>query len=367
MNVVSIVGVRPQFIKASTVSRALAAAGIEEGIVHSGQHYDANMSQVFFDELELRPPIRHLGIGAESNARQVGRMLIAIEEVIRELDPRLVIVYGDTNTTLAGAIAANALHVPLAHVEAGLRSFNRAMPEELNRVLTDHCSDLLFCPTQTSVDNLAREGLRDGVHLVGDVMYDELLRNVPRAQERSRILDQLGLEPGEYYLATIHRAQSTDDPATLAGLVDGLTALDHPVVLPLHPRTRARLQDTPGLLARLEQEPVRLIEPVGYLDMLRLEQGARAILTDSGGVQKEAYFLGRPCITLRAETEWTETIDAGWNVLVGYDPAAMVAAARGARPGTAQGTGLFGGGNAAASIAAIVQQAIKGQGSRGSA
>jgi UDP-N-acetylglucosamine 2-epimerase len=361
MKVLSIVGVRPQFIKASTVSRALAAAGIEEGIVHSGQHYDDNMSQVFFDELDLRPPIRHLGIGAESNARQVGRMLIAVEEAIRELEPRLVIVYGDTNTTLAGAIAANTVQVPVAHVEAGLRSFNRAMAEELNRVLTDHCSHLLFCPTQTAVDNLAREGVQDGVHLVGDVMYDELLRNVPRARERSRILAELGLEPGEYYVATVHRAQSTDNPAALAALVDGLCSLDRPVVLPLHPRTRARLQATPPLLQRLQRDPVRLIEPVGYLDMIRLQADARAVLTDSGGVQKEAFFLGRPCITLRAETEWTETVDAGWNVLVGTDGQKLLHATRNLPAGKAGSTGTehpFGRGDAATRIASILRDRL---------
>lgn len=319
MRVVSIVGVRPQFIKASTVSRALAAAGVEEGIVHSGQHFDPNMSQVFFDELELAPPARYLGIHSDSNARQVGRMLIALEETIRELRPDAVIVYGDTNTTLAGAIAANALRVPLAHVEAGLRSFNRAMPEEFNRVLTDHCADLLFCPTRTAVENLAREGIEKGVHQVGDVMFDELLRSRSLAERRSTILGRLGLAAGSYYLATIHRAQSTDDRATLEALVDGLCSIDTPVIFPIHPRTLKRIEALPHLATRLTASKVRLVEPVGYLDMIMLEQGARAILTDSGGVQKEAFFLRVPCITLREETEWTETVDAGWNVLVGAD------------------------------------------------
>lgn len=358
MNVVSLVGVRPQFIKASTVSRALAASGISEGIVHSGQHYDANMSQVFFDELELGAPIRHLGVGSDSNARQIGRMLPAIEDVLRDLAPRLVVVYGDTNTTLAGAIAANTLRIPVAHVEAGLRSFNREMPEELNRVLTDHCSELLFCPTQTAVENLGNEGLTRGVSLVGDVMYDELLRNVPRARERSTILERLALVAGSYFLATIHRAQSTDDPATLAALVEGLASLDHPVVFPAHPRTTARLRNMPHLIDRLTSSGVRIIDPVGYLDMIRLQEGARAILTDSGGVQKEAYFLERPCITLRNETEWTETLAGGWNVLVGADPEAIVAAARNPRPGSKAGRGLFGNGDAATRIASILAERL---------
>lgn len=359
MRVVSIVGVRPQFVKASTVSRALAAAGIEEAIVHSGQHYDANMSQVFFDELGLAPPTLHLGVGSDSNARQIGRMLPLIEEALAELAPDVVVVYGDTNTTLAGAIAANTVHLPLAHVESGLRSFNRSMPEELNRVLTDHCADLLFCPTQTAVANLRTEGVTHGVHLVGDVMYDELLRNVPRARERSRILQQLSLEAEAYYLATVHRAQSTDDPATLASLVEGLSSLDAPVVFPVHPRTRARLAGAPALEARLASADVRLIDPVGYLDMIMLEHGARAILTDSGGVQKEAYFLRRPCITLREETEWTETVSAGWNVLVGSDPDAIVAAARTPPTGSDDDQGLFGGGDSARKIAALLGSMVR--------
>jgi len=354
MKVVSIVGVRPQFVKASTVSRALAGAGIDELIVHSGQHYDANMSQVFFDELELAPPARFLGVGSDSNARQIGRMLPAMEDTLRELEPDVVIVYGDTNTTLAGALAANTLRLPLAHVEAGLRSFNRSMPEELNRVLTDHCADFLFCPTRTAVANLRVEGITRGVHQVGDVMFDELLRNVPRARERSRILERLSLEVDGYYLATVHRAKSTDDPATLAALVAGLSSLDAPVVFPIHPRTRARLADAPALQAQLASADVQLIDPVGYLDMIMLEHGARAILTDSGGVQKEAYFLRRPCITLREETEWTETVDAGWNVLVGSDPDAIVSAARTPPTGRDGDEGLFGGGDAARKIAAVL-------------
>jgi UDP-N-acetylglucosamine 2-epimerase len=359
MSVVSIVGVRPQFVKAASVGRALSAAGIEHAIVHSGQHYDSNMSQVFFDELDLAPPVRSLGINSDSNARQIGRMLVAIEDALRELKPRLVIVYGDTNTTLAAAIAANTLHIAVAHVEAGLRSFNRQMPEELNRVLTDHCSGLLFCPTRTAVEQLAREGRHDGVHLVGDVMYDEVLRSVALAGERSRIRATLGLEAGSYCLATIHRAQSTDDATVLSNLVEGLCRVGGRVVFPAHPRTRARLDDRPDLMAKLAGAGVLMIEPVGYLDMLMLEQGASVILTDSGGVQKEAYFLHVPCITLRAETEWPETVDAGWNVLVGSDPQAIALAAKAPPRGNSSRDALFGEGDAAPRIAGVIAKALE--------
>ena len=354
MTVLSVVGVRPQFVKAATVSRALNASGIDNAIVHSGQHYDGNMSQVFFDELDLPAPVRCLGIHSDSNARQIGRMLVAIEDMLRELQPRLVIVYGDTNTTLAGALAANTLHIPVAHVEAGLRSFNREMPEELSRVLTDHCSTLLFCPTQIAVDQLEREGVRDGVHLVGDVMYDEVLRSVALANERSRIRETLELQPGTYALVTIHRAHSTDDVAVLRRLVEAVCHLQGPVVFPVHPRTRARLEATADLLERLRDAGVRVIEPVGYLDMLLLEQGARMVLTDSGGVQKEACFLHVPCLTLREETEWPETVSSGWNVLVGSDPDAIARAAANPPRGNDKVHGLFGDGNAAVKIARIV-------------
>ena len=358
MNVLSIVGVRPQFVKAATVSRALASSGIDDAIVHSGQHYDNNMSQVFFDELELPAPVRCLGINSDSNARQIGRMLVAIEDTLRELQPKVVIVYGDTNTTLAAALAANTLHIPVAHVEAGLRSFNREMPEELNRVLTDHCSSLLFCPTRTAVDQLAVEGVTGGVHLVGDVMYDEVLRSVALAAQRSRIHETLGLQHGGYSLVTIHRAHSTDDVAVLRRLVDGLCRLDGPVVFPAHPRTRARLEAHPELSSQLLSAGVRIIEPVGYLDMLTLEQGARVILTDSGGVQKEAFFLKVPCITLRDETEWPETVSAGWNVLVGSDPDAITRAAENPPRGDIATVGLFGDGDAAVKIARILTAAL---------
>jgi len=325
--------------------------GHRETIVHTGQHYDQQMSDVFFAEMGIARPDHFLEIGSGSHGSQTGRMLMAVEETLVGERPDLVLVYGDTNTTLAAAIAACKLGVKLAHVESGLRSYNRTMPEEHNRVLTDHCSDLLFCPTQTAVENLAREGIVQGVHLVGDVMYDAVLAFGARAREQSHILESLGVSPQSYMLATVHRAYNTDDPAILRRLIAAFDAIGETVLFPLHPRTRARLTSSGGMPA-LRQ--VRLIDPVGYLDMLALEQQARAILTDSGGVQKEAFFFEVPCITLRPETEWVETVAAGWNVLVGADADAIVAAARAAKPPAQAPPRVFGDGNAAAAIAALI-------------
>lgn len=330
-HVMTVVGARPQFVKAAVVDRVLRPR-IRDGLVrhtlvHTGQHHDAMMSDVFFEELRLPRPDVHLGIRGGSHGAMTGRMLEAIEAAILEDRPDHLLVYGDTNSTLAGAVAAAKLGVPVAHVEAGLRSFNRAMPEEINRVLTDHSSDLLFAPTDVAVRNLAHEGIA-GEHVVrcGDVMYDAVLHHRAMAEERSPILDTLGLEPGGFILATVHRQENTDDPGRLAGIVEGLTRAAEriPVVLPLHPRTRDRLERH-GLRAAAEAS-LRLVDPVGYLDMLRLESVARVILTDSGGVQKEAYFVGVPCITLRDETEWTELVDVGANRLVGADPDRLAAA-----------------------------------------
>jgi UDP-GlcNAc3NAcA epimerase len=319
MKILTVVGARPQFIKAAPVSKALRAAGHHEFLVHTGQHYDYAMSQVFFDELGIPQPDVNLGIGSGSHGRQTGEMLMRLEAVIQEQQPDWILVYGDTNSTLAGALAAVKLHVPVAHVEAGLRSFNRAMPEEHNRVLTDHCADLLFCPTQTAVDNLAREGITQGVHLVGDTMYDAVLQFGELARQRSRILETLGVTPRRYLLATVHRPYNTDNPENLRSILLAFVECGETVIFPVHPRTRARLAEA-GLLEMLQSAPqVRLIEPVGYLDMLMLEQNARMILTDSGGMQKEAYFFAVPCVTLRPETEWVETVEAGWNVVVGAD------------------------------------------------
>ncbi|HEY81257.1 MAG TPA: UDP-N-acetylglucosamine 2-epimerase (non-hydrolyzing) [Caldilineae bacterium] len=323
MHILTIVGARPQFIKAAPVSRALRAAGLRETLVHTGQHYDANMSQIFFEELGIPEPDLNLGVGSGSHGRQTGEMLIRLEEVMLAQRPDWVLVYGDTNSTLAAALAAVKLHIPVAHVEAGLRSFNRRMPEEHNRVLTDHCADLLFCPTQTAVNHLHREGVRKGVWLVGDVMVDAIHLFSDRARRRSHILQRLGLEPKGYLLATVHRPANTDHPERLRAILDAFAAAEEPVIFPVHPRTRKRLAELGWSESTFSARGVRMIEPVGYLDMLILEQHARLILTDSGGIQKEAYIFQVPCITLRDETEWVETVEAGWNVMVGADGEAI--------------------------------------------
>lgn len=310
MKIVTIVGARPQFIKAAVVSRAFIEhrPDVREIIVHTGQHYDANMSDIFFDELDIPRPNHNLGIGGGTHGQNTGRMLEKIENVLRQEEPDWVLVYGDTDSTLAGTLAAVKLHIPVAHVEAGLRSFNRRMPEEINRVLTDHASDLLFTPTDTATSNLAKEGITgDKVQQVGDVMYDATLYYSDKAQQQSQILEVLGIKNKEYYLATIHRAENTDNPERIANILAGFARSPQPIVWPIHPRTKKRLSDfgmqlPPTILA---------IEPIGYLDMVMLEKHAALIATDSGGVQKEAYFHRVPCITLRDETEWAELIDIG--------------------------------------------------------
>jgi UDP-GlcNAc3NAcA epimerase len=362
MKVVTIIGARPQFIKAAPVSHAFQAAGWKEFILHTGQHYDAELSQVFFNELGLRPPRVNLEVGSGSHAQQTGQMLTGIEAVLQQEKPDWTVVYGDTNSTLAGALAAVKLHVPVAHVEAGLRSFNRLMPEEHNRILTDHCADLLLCPTQTAVLNLNREGLTNGVW-VGDVMYDAALMFAELAERRSTILYDLALAPRGYYLATIHRAYNTDYPCRLEQLLDTLSNLDLPVIFPLHPRARTKINEfnlsmplsppAPSASPRTranEINQLKMIPPVGYLDMLTLEQNARMILTDSGGVQKEAYFFAVPCLTLRPETEWVETVQAGWNRVVDADPEQIAWAAHQAAWPTTPPPPVFGDGHAAKSI-----------------
>jgi UDP-GlcNAc3NAcA epimerase len=329
MKIVTIVGARPQFVKAAVVSRAFRACdGVREVLVHTGQHFDANMNDVFFSELEIPTPDHHLGISGGTHGLQTGRMLEAVEAALLEERPDWVLVYGDTNSTLAGALAAAKLHIPVAHVEAGLRSFNRRMPEEVNRVLTDHAATLLFAPTTAGRENLLREGVDEArIRLVGDVMYDATRVYGRKAEAESRILERVGLAPGAYVLSTIHRAENTDDPRRLRAIIEALDAVtaDVPVVLPLHPRTRRTLEDL-GLLDEAGR-CLRLIEPVGYLDMLMLEQHARLIATDSGGVQKEAFFFRVPCVTLRDETEWVELVEAGWNRLVPPTDARAVEAA----------------------------------------
>jgi UDP-GlcNAc3NAcA epimerase len=317
VKILTVIGARPQFIKAAAVSRIIRETeGVEEVLIHTGQHYDQNMSDVFFEELEIPKPKHHLGIGGGSHGQQTGRMLEKLEAVLVDEQPDWVLVYGDTNSTLAGALAAVKLHIPVAHVEAGLRSFNRRMPEEINRVLTDHASELLFAPTQAAVANLKNEGLAGGkVRCVGDVMYDVALFFGKKAERQGRVLDELGLEPKGYILSTIHRAENTDDPKRLKVVFDALAeiASEVKVVLPLHPRTRKALEAL-GMLADVERS-LDLVEPLGYLDMVMLEKNAKLIATDSGGVQKEAFFYHVPCVTLRDETEWVELVDMGWNRL----------------------------------------------------
>ena len=317
MKILTVLGARPQFVKAAPVCSAIQEAGHEEVLIHTGQHYDYSMSEIFFEELGIRPPAQNLGIGSGSHGQQTGEMLIRLEEAMEVNQPDWVLIYGDTNSTLAAALAACKLRFPIAHVEAGLRSRNRDMPEEHNRIVADHVSDLLLCPTQAAVDNLAQEALRDRVHLVGDTMYDAVLTFQDVAARRSDIHQRLQLPEGtDYYVATVHRPYNTDNPDNLSSIAKALSDLPYPVIVPLHPRTRARLADIEGTLA----SSVRLIDPVGYLDMLALSGSAKAILTDSGGLQKEAFFLRVPCVTLRTETEWGETVDSGWNVVAGAHP-----------------------------------------------
>jgi UDP-N-acetylglucosamine 2-epimerase len=352
MRILTVIGNRPQFVKAAAVSRLLRTAH-EEVLVHTGQHYDDELSRIFFEELDVPAPDRQLDAGGGTNTAQTARILGLLEEVILQERPDLVLVYGDTNSTLAGALAAAQARVPVAHVEAGMRSFDRAMPEELNRVLCDHASDLLLCSTETAVRNLEAEKAVGAVHLVGDVMADVSLAFGPIARERSTVLGDLGLEPGSYLLATAHRAGNVDDPARLERLVELLESLPQTCVLPLHPRTAARL-DAAGLRPRLDAAPnVRAVAPLGYLDFMRLAMDARAVLTDSGGVQKEAYLLGVRCVTMRDTTEWVETVQAGWNVLVDLDAAAALDALD-APPPPGERPELYGGGHAAERIVDVV-------------
>lgn len=323
VRIVTVVGARPQFIKCAAVSAALGRVA-EEKIVHTGQHYDHNMSAAFFAELGIPAPAEHLGVGSAPHGRQTAEILLRLEPLLEREKPHALLVYGDTNSTLAGALAAAKLHIPVVHVEAGLRSFNRKMPEEVNRVLTDHVSSVLLCPTETAVANLQREGISKGVFLVGDVMYDSVMEHAERARQDSPILKHLGVAPQGYALATVHRAENTDDTSNFLQIVRALEriAKELPVILPLHPRTKS-LASRIGVTF----DRVQVVEPVGYLDMLALLADARLVLTDSGGVQKEAHWLGARCVTLREQTEWVETLEGGWNVLTGANEEAIVHAA----------------------------------------
>ncbi|ESP86915.1 non-hydrolyzing UDP-N-acetylglucosamine 2-epimerase [Candidatus Halobonum tyrrellensis] len=357
--VLTVVGARPQFIKAAPVSRALAAGGYDEVLVHTGQHYDDGLSGVFFDELDIPRPDYHLGVGSGSHGEQTGRMLSALGERIAAVDPEFVVVYGDTNSTLAGGIAASKLDTTLVHVEAGLRSGRREMPEEVNRLMTDHAADVLLAPTERAMESLAREGLSERAHRTGDVSADAVRWARERAPAVADVFADLGVDDppaaGEFVLATVHRPRNTDDGARLRAIVKTLTDSPLPVVFPAHPRTTAALEEH-GLLEALEEsESVILVEPVGYLGFVRLMSAADRVLTDSGGVQKETFLLGTPCVTLREETEWPETVEAGWNVLVGADPEAMAAGLTGEVPeAPADSPSPYGDGDAASEIVEVL-------------
>lgn len=335
VKLMSIVGARPQFVKLAPLLQAVTDLNqgrehqIEHLTLHTGQHYDSNMSDIFFEELEIPHADINLGIGSGSHGKQTGKMLEGIEEVLLRHRPDMLIIFGDTNSTLAGALAAAKLRIPIAHIEAGLRSFNRNMPEEINRIAADHVSDLLLAPTSTAIEHLQREGLASKTVLTGDIMYDTVLRNVELAAKKSNLLTQLKLEPKSYYLATVHRAENTDDVDILRAIIhqlDDIAAENYPVVFPMHPRTANRLEQ---FLPDWTPHPeFKIISPVGYLDMLQLVQGARVAFTDSGGLQKEVFFLNCPCVTLREETEWVETVTAGGNVLTGADPGKIGLAVR---------------------------------------
>lgn len=332
MKIVTIIGARPQFIKAAAVSSALIENRVKEIILHTGQHYDKNMSDVFFHDLHIPKPAYNIGIRSSTHGAMTGRMLEKIEAILIDEKPNIILVYGDTNSTLAGALAASKLHIPIAHVEAGLRSFNKRMPEETNRILTDHMSDLLFAPTNTAVKNLKNEGITKGVHHTGDVMYDAAVFFGKIAEKKSKIIGQLGLKNQQYFLSTIHRAENTDNPKRLESIINALVTLSKntPVVLPLHPRTLKIILKI-GLAKKIKN--LNITKPLSFLDMVVLEKNAKVIITDSDGVQKEAYFHLVPCVTLRDETEWIETVNAGWNSIAGSKTDEIIKAVKNAKKG----------------------------------
>lgn len=354
--ILTIAGTRPQLVKIAAVSRILRES-FQEILVNTGQHYDYNMAGVFFDELNIPKPDYDLGIGSDSHGRQTGKMLIAVEEIVDKEQPDAIIVYGDTNSTLAGAMIASKLHIPLIHIEAGLRSYNKLMPEELNRVMTDHVSTLLFTPTETAVRNLQKEGITEGVYTVGDVMYDAVIYNMELAEQRYN-LQNFDLESKQYYLGTIHRAENTDTKEKLTAILKAFSKVEEKVYLPLHPRTKNKIKEY-GLASLLtDSTNIHIAEPVSYLEMLLLEKNAKAIITDSGGVQKEAYFMKVPCVTLRPQTEWTETVEYGWNRLVDpltEDLAEVLKYIQGGLPIN----NLYGSGDAAVKITNILKEMLK--------
>lgn len=356
MKILSIVGARPEFIQAMPVSRVIRTDH-HEILVHTGQHYDYRMSQAFFDELDIPVPDYNLGVGSASQARQTAEIMLGLEEVLLKEKPDLVIVRGDTNSSLAATLVTSKLRIPLAHIEAGERSFNRDMPEEINRLVADRLADLHFCVSQVGKQNLAVEGIAESAYWVGDVMLDALLFAQPIARTKSRILDQLGIESKHYSLVTIHRAMNTDQPERLEQIVSALNLVSETVILPVHPRTRKAFSD---MGVRLEEDHIRVIEPVGYFDMLTLEENARLIATDSGGVQREAYYLKIPCLTLRDESEWVATIESGWNKLVGADQKMIMDAWFHFVP-PKEHPPIYGTGRAAQQIAQILKDLMVGQ------
>jgi UDP-N-acetylglucosamine 2-epimerase len=352
LKIVSIVGARPEFIQAAPVSLAVRERH-HEVLVHTGQHYDYLMSQTFFDELGVPAPDYNLETGSGSHARQTAAMLIGMEDVLLKEQPNLVIIRGDTNSTLAGALVASKLNIPVAHIEAGERSFDRRMPEEINRVAADHLSNILFCVSETAASHLDKEGVTHNVYVTGDVMLDANLQHRPIARQKSDALQRLGLQPEQYVLVTVHRAANTDDPDRLRNIVDALNTVGESIVFPVHPRTQKALSNIGARFA----PHVKAIEPAGYYDMMVLEENARMIATDSGGVQREAYFFAKPCLTLRDETEWTETVEAGWNKLVGADCREIVTAWHTFKP-PLEHPAVLGDGTAAKRIACSLEELV---------
>jgi UDP-GlcNAc3NAcA epimerase len=352
MKIITVLGARPQFVKAAAVSNKIREKHVEK-IIHTGQHYDENMSQVFFDELQIPVPDYNLSVGSGNHGFQTGHMLIKIEEILENEKPDCLLVYGDTNSTIAGALAASKLHIPVAHVEAGLRSFNMAMPEEQNRILTDHISRFLLTPTDTATRNLKNEGIVKGVYNTGDVMYDAILKFSEIAKKKSGVLEAIGVTPEEYILVTIHRAENTNDIERLKNIIGALNECGEKIVLPIHPRTKKFMENYNLKF----NNNIKLIEPVGFLDMVLLEKSSKKIVTDSGGVQKEAFFMDKPCITMRDETEWVETVSNGWNVVVGADKGKILDNIKNFKP-SVQRQNHFGDGNAASKIVEILDANI---------
>ncbi|WP_163527009.1 non-hydrolyzing UDP-N-acetylglucosamine 2-epimerase [Halobacillus ihumii] len=360
MKILTVVGARPQFIKACMLSKTLQShSKIEETIVHTGQHYDDNMSTIFFEQLNLPKPDYNLEVGSSSHGKQTAAMLSDLEKIMTTVQPDVVLVYGDTNSTLAGSLTAAKLHIPVAHVEAGLRSFNKKMPEEINRLITDHLSDYLFCPSDIAIDNLRCEGITKGVYQVGDIMYESVSHFKPHALQQSSLLKDLSLSENNYHLATIHRAENTDDPVRLSSILEALQQLKMEVVLPLHPRTKNKIKQF-KLTSMISAPSIKLIEPLNYLDMLAIASKAKVILTDSGGLQKEAYMLRVPCITLRDETEWGETVKHGWNHLVGSSTQQILKTADTIRTPKEQ-PALFGDGKTSHAIVEILTKVMDGK------